>query len=188
MSENPLYSPLGSYIAPVRIPILSVSGRAETHPRVMEYDGADYKKFAALDEARKSMARRNIEDFDETPECTTACDSVPQSKDGVSYYAVAYGRTTGVFDTWGETKTAVDGFKSACFQKFDTECEARKFIEIWQDTYLKICMAVIKEKPRHGWLPCDLVFNASSLVVNSEILNTETELATGVAGMGLDDS
>jgi endonuclease/exonuclease/phosphatase (EEP) superfamily protein YafD len=82
------------------IPILIVSDRAEAHPRVIEYNGADHENFPNLDEALKSMAQRNISDFDVTPECTRAWDSVPQSKKGLSYYAVAYGKTTGVFETW----------------------------------------------------------------------------------------
>ncbi|KAL2782438.1 hypothetical protein BJX66DRAFT_320741 [Aspergillus keveii] len=174
------------YVGHVTKPTIFFSW-AEAHPRVIEYNGADHENFPNLDEALKSMAQRNISDFDVTPECTRAWDSVPQSKKGLSYYAVAYGKTTGVFETWEETKKAVNGFSSACFQKFDTECEAQKFIEIWQDTYIKVCMAVIAKKLRHGWLPCDLAFNTSSLVISPGILNSETELAADLARMGLGD-
>jgi hypothetical protein len=48
-------------------------------------------------------------------------------------------------------------------------------------------MAVIAKKLRHGWLPCDLAFNTSSLVISPGVLNSETELAADLARMGLGD-
>lgn len=44
------------------------------------------------------------------------------------YYAVAKGRTTGIFTTWDEAKRAVTGYKGAQFKKFKTLKEAKAFL------------------------------------------------------------
>jgi len=44
------------------------------------------------------------------------------------FYAVASGRTIGVFSTWDECNRAVKGYKNASYKKFDTKQEAEEFI------------------------------------------------------------
>jgi ribonuclease HI len=44
------------------------------------------------------------------------------------YYAVASGRTIGVFSTWNECNLAVKGYKNASYKKFDTKQEAEEFV------------------------------------------------------------
>ncbi|CCD70468.1 Ribonuclease H1 [Caenorhabditis elegans] len=44
------------------------------------------------------------------------------------YYAVARGKQVGIYRTWNECKTQIDGFQNARFKKFATEAEARKFV------------------------------------------------------------
>ena len=44
------------------------------------------------------------------------------------YYAVARGRSTGVFTTWAECKKHVDGFNGACYKKFPSYGDARAFV------------------------------------------------------------
>ena len=44
------------------------------------------------------------------------------------YYAVASGRTIGVFSTWDECNRAVKGYKNASYKKFDTKHEAEEFV------------------------------------------------------------
>ena len=44
------------------------------------------------------------------------------------YYAVASGRTIGVFSTWDECNRAVKGYKNASYKKFDTKQEAEEFV------------------------------------------------------------
>ena len=44
------------------------------------------------------------------------------------YYAVAKGRTTGIFTTWDEAKREVTGYKGAVFKKFKTLEEAKAFL------------------------------------------------------------
>jgi len=43
-------------------------------------------------------------------------------------YAVANGRTIGVFSTWDECNRAVKGYKNASYKKFDTKQEAEEFV------------------------------------------------------------
>ena len=53
------------------------------------------------------------------------------------FYAVASGRTIGVFSTWDECNRAVKGYKNASYKKFDTKPEAEEFVAnngVVQDT------------------------------------------------------
>ncbi|MFH4978052.1 hypothetical protein AB6A40_004761 [Gnathostoma spinigerum] len=43
-------------------------------------------------------------------------------------YAVARGRSVGVFKTWKECESQVKGFKNARYKKFQSEAEALEFI------------------------------------------------------------
>lgn len=44
------------------------------------------------------------------------------------YYAVANGKTNGVFLDWGDCKKSVYGYKNARYKKFDTREEAERFV------------------------------------------------------------
>ena len=44
-----------------------------------------------------------------------------------AFYAVARGRRTGVFSTWAEAKSLVDGFAGARYKKFKSRGEAEAF-------------------------------------------------------------
>lgn len=53
------------------------------------------------------------------------------------HYAVANGRTIGVFSTWDECNNVVKGYKNASYKKFDTKQEAEEFVAnngVVQDT------------------------------------------------------
>ena len=45
------------------------------------------------------------------------------------YYAVAKGKTPGIYSTWDECKNETTGYKGAIFKKFKTEEEANDFIK-----------------------------------------------------------
>ena len=45
------------------------------------------------------------------------------------FYAVAKGKTTGIFNTWDSCKQQTIGFKGAIYKKFETKEQAEKFIE-----------------------------------------------------------
>ena len=45
------------------------------------------------------------------------------------FYAVANGRTPGIFLNWGECNESVKGYKNAKYKKFDTKEQAEQFIE-----------------------------------------------------------
>ncbi len=44
------------------------------------------------------------------------------------YYAVKKGRKTGIFATWAECKSNVDGFSGAVFKSFESKAEAERFV------------------------------------------------------------
>lgn len=47
----------------------------------------------------------------------------------MKWYAVARGRTTGIFATWEKTRKQVEGFPGAVFKAFPTRREAERFLE-----------------------------------------------------------
>jgi ribonuclease HI len=47
----------------------------------------------------------------------------------MSFYAVANGRTIGVFTTWASCNESVKGYKNALYKKFNTKEEAEQFIQ-----------------------------------------------------------
>ena len=47
----------------------------------------------------------------------------------MSFYAVANGRTVGIFSTWKECQRSVIGFPGAKFKKFETKEEAEQFMD-----------------------------------------------------------
>jgi len=48
----------------------------------------------------------------------------------MAFYAVAKGRSIGIFDSWIECKQSVIGFKNALYKKFNTKQEAEQFIQL----------------------------------------------------------
>jgi len=45
-----------------------------------------------------------------------------------NYYVVKEGRVPGIYETWGECKKQVDGYKNACFQGFERMEDANLFL------------------------------------------------------------
>ena len=46
----------------------------------------------------------------------------------MKYYAVAKGRKTGIYTTWGDCQKQVNGYSGAVFKSFETEGEAKRFM------------------------------------------------------------
>jgi len=47
----------------------------------------------------------------------------------MSFYAVANGRTPGIFLNWNDCNNSVKGYKNALYKKFDTREDAENFIQ-----------------------------------------------------------
>ncbi len=69
------------------------------------------------------------------------------------YYAVARGKTPGIYFTWDDCKVQVDGFPGAIYKSFSTVVEAQEFIENAGGRYVaeqqsdeQVSVAGIKEK------------------------------------------
>lgn len=89
-----------------------------------------------------------------------------------------------------DAKGAVEGITSACHQRFDTEEEAKKFIEDWKDAYAEIWRRAIRQGLDDGWKPKDMdvdigkfltkmddkVGNVETLDAGFEWLDTKKEL------------
>lgn len=66
------------------------------------------------------------------------------------YYAVASGRTTGIFSTWEECNRSVKGYKNAAYKKFDTKQEAEDFVSnhgVVQETASSSVKALVDFEP-----------------------------------------
>lgn len=72
--------------------------RSQAHPRVIECEGAEHKKWDTLEDARKAMKDRGFEDVDIFVKKSAETKVTSLRKD--KYYAVAGGKTTRVFTAW----------------------------------------------------------------------------------------
>lgn len=63
-----------------------------------------------------------------SPPPATATSIMPKRTKGQKFYAVAVGRTPGIYPTWEECQSNVNGYPNARFKKFSTEEEAKSFI------------------------------------------------------------
>ena len=50
----------------------------------------------------------------------------------MSFYAVANGRTIGIFFNWNDCNNSVKGYKNAIYKKFDTREQAIEWSELCQ--------------------------------------------------------
>jgi ribonuclease HI len=66
----------------------------------------------------------------------------------MNYYAVAVGKTPGVYKTWDECKKNVFGFKNSIYKKYKTMNDALRFIEI--NTNKKSWNDIIKTPANSG--------------------------------------
>ncbi|CBF82335.1 hypothetical protein AN9202.2 [Aspergillus nidulans FGSC A4] len=139
-----------------------VSSWAQAHPRVKEYNGADHEGFDTLEEARNSMQKRGFSEYSEVIKGNQASKTVPRSTE--RFYAVAYGKSTGVFKDYKDVRKATDYFESACHQRFNTQDEAEEFIEQWRLACSEVWQREIREKLQNGWLLNDLSFNTESIL------------------------
>lgn len=81
------------------------------------YSGARFKRLGTKDVAKKWLAE-NIDDNKEE-----------NIKAPSKYYAVAVGRQVGVFSTWEECRSSVDGYPRAKFRSFTNKQDAYTWLE-----------------------------------------------------------
>ncbi|KAJ5263826.1 hypothetical protein N7478_011431 [Penicillium angulare] len=165
---------------------------ASVHPRVTGLRGADFTEVKNLEEARNSMKSKGIEGYDEIVRwAVKRTDARPRGR----FYAVALGDRTGIFKDWKyelllnsfyrgltsnrEVEDATKGVKYACQQCFDTEYEAREFIDDWNEAFADIWHHEIKSGLKDGWRARSLSLNlASVLVKENHEPSTETDMVS----------
>jgi len=54
----------------------------------------------------------------------------PRRSNAPKFYAVAKGRTTGIFRSWRECEPSIAGFSNCCFKSFPTRPEAEDFLRL----------------------------------------------------------
>ncbi|KAI9367691.1 hypothetical protein BJX61DRAFT_537846 [Aspergillus egyptiacus] len=138
------------------------SSWAQVHPRVIGYNGAHHQGFDTLDDARRSLQERGFDGFSAVVESKSR--STTPTRRPKRFYAVAYGRTTGVFKDYRDVELATKGFRSACHQGFETREEAERFIDEWRTSYCEVLQKSIRDGLDNGWLPRDLSFNIETIL------------------------
>lgn len=66
----------------------------------------------------------------------------------MKYYAIARGRQPGIYNTWVDAKKQIDGFKGAKYKLFDTEQDAKEFINSMQTTHKLLDNFIKIEDPK----------------------------------------
>ncbi|KAJ5471819.1 hypothetical protein N7539_008762 [Penicillium diatomitis] len=138
------------------------SSWSQAHPRVIECEGAEHKKWDTLEDARKGMKDRGFEDVDIFVKKSAETKIASLRKD--KYYAVAGGKTTRVFTSWEDAKEAING-TTACQECFSTKQEAEEFIENWKDAYADVCRRAIRQGLNEGWKARDMSLNIGSILL-----------------------
>lgn len=89
--------------------------------------GYQYHKFNQIDDAKKWL---QLSSKDERKTFTDSLKGPQTTKPKTTYYAVYFGRDTGVFTNYQDVKKSVSGFKDAEFHKFATEDLANQYLNI----------------------------------------------------------
>ncbi|ODM16944.1 hypothetical protein SI65_07342 [Aspergillus cristatus] len=148
------------------------SSWAQAHPRVIQCKN-EYKEFKTRQDAINwlvgEMQATNIHDATEDGDMVRSSSSSP-SPSKKKYYAVAYGRQTGVFHNWEDAKGATSGFTSACHESFRTEHEAKQFIEDWREACADVWRLEIRRGLNDGWKPEDLAVDISKIMAKEGVL------------------
>jgi hypothetical protein len=63
---------------------------------------------------------------------------------------------------------STSGYKDACHQRFNTELEAREFIEDWNDAYADILRWEVRKGLHGGWKARNLKLNLVSVFLKME--------------------
>ena len=110
----------------------------------------------------------------------------------MKYYAVAKGRKTGVYTTWGECETQVKGFSGAVYKSFATETEAKRFMsgnKFLSSGNNRICLLCSKPKAKKGELctSCTQKKRKLSTAFNTKYSVSNTLLASAKTIYRCDD-
>lgn len=125
--------------------------RAQVHPKVTEYSGADHGGFETLEHARNSLRKRGFSKFTEIVKNGSGNKTITRRRK--KFHAIAYGKNTGIFEDYryelnslyrmdlirnSDAEQAIKGFRSACYQSFKTREEAERFIDEWNISYNEV--------------------------------------------------
>lgn len=77
------------------------------------------------------------------------------------FYAVAYGKTPGIYKTWNECNAQIKGFPNAKFKKFDNEEDAKEYVNSGKILEYSSDTKKFTEMDDVSYMYCDGSFNAS---------------------------
>lgn len=104
--------------------------------------GYQYHKFNQIDDAKKWL---QLASKDERKVFTDSLKGPQPTKSKTTYYAVYFGRDTGVFTNYQDVKKSVSGFKNAEFHKFATEDLANQYLNINDSTQREMFVNSLNE-------------------------------------------
>lgn len=104
--------------------------------------GYQYHKFNQIDDAKKWL---QLASKDERKAFTDSLKGPQTTKSKTTYYAVYFGRDTGVFTNYQDVKKSVSGFKNAEFHKFATEDLANQYLNTSDSTQREMFVNSLNE-------------------------------------------
>ncbi|CAM9014766.1 unnamed protein product [Wickerhamomyces anomalus] len=106
----------------------------ECKAQVIGFSGAIYKKFNSIGDAQHFINGSILSHTKSPGGDLNFASNAMKSNSKKAFYAVAKGQKTGIYDSWDRCKAQVSDYEGAKFKKFDTQHEAKDFIEKNKET------------------------------------------------------
>ena len=108
---------------------------SECQEQTHRYRGARFKSFPSHSQAAAWVAEGNVEVASTAPAAISGGNVAPPASLGDTgnrsrFYAVAVGRTPGIFTIYGEARASHEGFRGAKHRAFDSREEAEEYMNL----------------------------------------------------------
>lgn len=142
-----------------------------------DFVGRKFFQANTLEGARRSMKLQGVIDFDEL--LKHEGEDIDKQGSRQAYYAVAFGRKTGIYNTWqyvysqirryllimsSEAKAEIEDCSFPCYKRLDTLREAEGFLEDWNYAYADSWRWAIKNRLSNGWVASELGTDIDSVL------------------------
>jgi len=98
--------------------------------QIKGYSGAKYKSFASREKAKSYLdgSQQEINTSHIGNNGSSPNHDPPKKTPSAKFYAVACGRSQGVFYSWDKCQDQINGFSRPVFKRFSSEIDAKEFI------------------------------------------------------------
>lgn len=142
-----------------------------------DFVDANFFQASTLEGARRSIKFQGIVDFDEV--LKHEGEDIDKQGSRQAYYAVAFGRKTGIYNTWQyvysqirryllimsrEARAEIEDYSFPCYKRLDTLRKAEGFLEDWNHAYADSWRWTIKNRLSAGWVASELGTDIDSVL------------------------